>query len=66
MHPGPVEPLEERRHLADSFMTPSEMGGQRNFPFSRRFQISISPEPSQTRSLILSARFERKTKTVPE
>ena len=47
-------------------MTPSLIGGQRNAPSSRRFQYKIRPDPSQAKIFNRSARFERKTKIVPE
>src|ERR1700733_11298665 len=49
---------------ADSRMTPSLIGGQRNAPSSRRFQYKIRPEPSQAKIFNRSARFERKTRIV--
>ena len=51
---------------ADSRMTPSLIGGQRNAPSSRRFQYKISPDPSQAKIFNRSARFERKRKIAPE
>jgi len=40
---------------ADSRMTPSLIGGQRNAPSSRRFQYKIRPEPSQAKIFNRSA-----------
>ena len=51
---------------ADSRITPSLIGGQRNAPSSSRFQYKTRPEPSQAKIFNRSARFERKTKIVPE
>ncbi len=51
---------------AESRITPSLMGGQRN-PFrSRRFQKSTSPDPSHAKIFKRSARFERKMMITPE
>src|SRR5262249_60385515 len=47
-------------------ITPSLIGGQRKAPCSSRFQNSTRPDPSQATILRRSARFERKTKIVPE
>ena len=51
---------------ADSRITPSLIGGQRNAPCSSRFQYKIRPDPSQAKIFNRSARFERKTRIVPE
>ena len=47
-------------------MTPSLIGGQRNEPCSSRFQYEVRPDPFQAKIFNRSARFERKTKMVPE
>ena len=43
--------------IAESRTAPSITGGQRKLPCGSCFQTSTSPLPSQTSSLILSARF---------
>ena len=49
-----------------SRITPSVTGGHRNAFCSSRFHNSTRPEPSHATIFILSARFERNTKSVPE